>query len=68
MKVDPRRYEVSGPRYIPKGSYWSVTYYLKANRRGAFAVRVSDEMQKASMNKSDARIFEGGLTEESDFH
>ena len=67
-KVDPRRYEISGPNYIPKGDYWSVTYYLQANKRGAFTVRVSDKIQKASINESDTGIFEGALTDKNDFH
>ena len=67
-KVDPRRYEISGLNYIPKGDYWSVTYYLHANKSGAFTVRVSDKIQKASINESDAGFFEGGLTEKPDYH
>jgi hypothetical protein len=68
MKVDPRRYEISGPRYVPEGKYWAVTYHLKANRREAFTVRVSDTMPKASITEDDTRIFEGGLTEKNDLH
>ncbi len=68
MKIDPRQYESSGPRYIPEGSYWSVTYRLKANRSAAFTVRISDKMQKAFITEDDAGIFEGGLTEKNDLH
>jgi hypothetical protein len=68
MKVDARQYEISRPNYSPKGDYWSVTYYLKANKRGAFTVRVSDKMQKASINRDDGGIFEGALTEKPDYY
>jgi hypothetical protein len=68
MKIDPRRYESSGPRYIAEGNYWSVTYRLKANRSAAFTIRVSDKMQKASITEDDSGIFEGDLTEKNDFH
>ncbi|MGH8093219.1 MAG: hypothetical protein ACREIF_07095 [Chthoniobacterales bacterium] len=68
MKIDLRQYEISGPRYIPRGDYWSVTYYLKANKRGAFTVRVFDKREKASVSESDAELFEGGLTEKPDYH
>ena len=44
-KVDPQRYEILGPNYILKGDYWSVTYYRKADQRGAFTVRVSDKIE-----------------------
>ena len=68
MKIDPRQYEISGPRYIPREDYWSVAYYLKTNKRMAFTVRVFDKIQKASINESDAGVFEGALTPKSDFH
>jgi hypothetical protein len=68
MEVDPRQYEISGPHYILRGDYWSVVYYLKANKRGAFTVRVSDKIQKASINRDDGGIFAGALTEKPDYH
>ena len=68
MKVDPRQYEISEPRYNSKGDYWSVAYHHKTNTRVAFTVRVSDKIQKASINESDAGIFEGDLTEKPDYH
>ena len=67
-RVDLRQYEISGLRYICKGDYWSVVYHLKANKRASFTVRVSDKMETASINGSDAGIFEGGLTKKPDYH
>ena len=66
MKIDLRQYETPGPHYIPKGDYWSVTYYLKANKRVAFTVRVSDKIEKAS--KESDGVFEGALTQKPDYH
>src|SRR3954447_16560620 len=66
--VDPRQYEISAPNYIPKGDYWSVTYHSKTNKRRSFTVRVSDTIQKASINETDAGVFEGALTEKPDNH
>src|SRR5438105_9375 len=68
MKIDLRQYEISGPHYIPGKDYWSVVYYLKTNKRVVFTVRVADKIQKASMNESDAGVFEGALTEKNNFH
>jgi hypothetical protein len=67
-EIDLRQYEISGPHYIPGGGYWSVTYYRKASKRGAFTVRVSDKIQKASISRGDGGIFEGALTEKPDYH
>ncbi len=67
-KIDLSQYDISGPRYIPKDDYWSVTYHLKANKRVAFSVRVSDKIEKTSINASDTGIFEGDLTEKPDYH
>ena len=67
-KVDLRQYETLEPHYNPKGGYWSVTYHLKASKRAAFTVRVSDKVQKASINESDAGVFEGALSEKPDYH
>jgi len=63
MEIDLRQYKISGPHYISRGDYWSVTCYLKANKRGAFSVRVSDKIQKAFIKRHDGGIFEGALTE-----
>jgi hypothetical protein len=68
MKIDPRQYEISEPRYNPEGDFWSVAYHRKTNKRVGFTVRVSDTIQKASINQSDGEIFEGGLTEKPDNH
>ena len=68
MKVDLRQYEISEPHYGPREDYWSVIYCLKVKKRVAFTVRVSDKIQKASMNESDAGVFEGALTEKNNFH
>ena len=68
MKIDPRQYEISEPHYIPAGDYWSVAYRLTTNKRVAFTVRVSDKIQKASINQGDGGIFEGALTEKPDYH
>src|SRR5881394_1507715 len=68
MKVDLRQYEISEPHYVPREDYWSVIYYLKANKRVAFTVRVSDKIQKASVNQSDGGIFEGVLNPKPDLH
>ncbi|MGH7938232.1 MAG: hypothetical protein ACREFG_06980 [Chthoniobacterales bacterium] len=67
-KIDLRLFEISGLHYIPAGDYWSATYHLKANKRVAFSVRVSDKIEKASIKQSDAGIFEGGLIEKTDYH
>jgi hypothetical protein len=67
-KIDLRQYKISEPRYNPKGDYWSVTYYGKANKRVAFTVRISDKIQKASISEEDDGIFEGGLIEKPDYH
>jgi hypothetical protein len=68
MEVDLRQYDISEPHYVPKGNYCSVTYYLKANKRGAFTVRESDKIHKAFVNRDDGEIFEGALTEKPDYH
>ena len=68
MKIDLRQYEVSGPRYNSKKDSWSVAYHRKAKNDGAFTVRVSDKIQKASIDKSSAGIFEGSLIESPDYH
>jgi hypothetical protein len=68
IKIDLGQYEISEPSYISTGDYWSVTYYLKADKRMAFKVRVSDKIQKASINQGDSGIFEGGMTEKDNFH
>lgn len=68
MNIDLRQYEISEPRYIPRGDYWSVAYHLKADKRVFFSVRVSDKAQKASINESDDGVFEGALTEKPDYH
>src|SRR3954470_23080577 len=62
MGVDPGKYEISEPRYIPKGNYWAVAYRQKTNKRMVFTVRISDKIQKASINRGDAGLFEGALT------
>lgn len=49
-QLDPRQYEISGSHYVPRGDYCSVTYRLKADKRLAFTVRVSDKIQKGSIN------------------
>jgi hypothetical protein len=38
-----------------------VVYHLKTNKRMAFAVRVSDKRERASIDQSDAGVFEGAL-------
>ena|SRR5437868_7587070 len=68
MKVDLRQYEISEPHYVPREDYWSVIYCLKVNKRVAFTVRVSDKIQKASVNQSDGGIFEGVLNPKPDLH
>ena len=68
MKIDLHQYEISEPHYIPKEDYWSVMYHLKANKRVAFTVRVSDKIQKAFVNQSDGGIFEGVLNPKPDLH
>jgi hypothetical protein len=68
MKIDPGQCNVSAPHYLPKEDYWSVTYHLKANKRAVFTVRVSDKIQKASINESDAGVFEGPLLPKPDLH
>ena len=68
MKIDLRHYEISGPHYNSKGDSWSVAYHRKAKSGGAFTVRVSDKIQKASIDKSGAGIFEGDLSESPDYH
>jgi hypothetical protein len=60
-KIDLRQYDINEPVYIPKGDYWSVVYHLKTNKRVAFAVRVSDKRERASIDQSDAGVFEGAL-------
>jgi hypothetical protein len=45
-----------------------VAYYLKANKRAAFTVRLFDKAEKASIEESDAGAFEGALPQKSDFH
>jgi hypothetical protein len=67
-KINPRQYEISRLHYISAGDYWSVAYRLKANKRVAFTVRVSDKIKKASITGNDGRIFEGALTEKPDYH
>ncbi len=67
-RADLRQYEVSGIHYIPNGNYWSVTYRSKTDDRIRLKVRVSDQTGKASADRSDTGIFEGSLTEKSDYH
>lgn len=67
-KIGLRQYAIAGLHYISREDYWSVTYHLKSNKRVGFSVRVSDTIQKASINGSDGEIFEGALTEKENFH
>ena len=68
MKIDLHQYEISEPHYVSSEDYWSVVYYLKASKRVAFTVRVSDKIQKASINQSDGGIFDGVLNPQPDLH
>ena len=68
MKIDLHQYEISALRYVSTDDYWSVVYHLKGSKRASFTVRVSDKMQKASIDQSDGGIFEGVLTPKPDLH
>jgi hypothetical protein len=67
-KVDLRQYEISGLHYVRRGGYWSVSYRRKTETREGFTVRVADKIEQASIDESDAGIFEGELNEKPDNH
>src|SRR5258707_15240854 len=67
-QIDLGQYEVSKPYYIAREDYWAVGYRLKRNKRVAFTVRVFDRLKRTSVIESDEGIFEGALSEKSDYH
>ena len=65
--VDLRGYQISQFAFVPRGDYWTVTYRNKTGG-AALVVRVFDKTERTLIDESDGGIFEGGLTEKTDYH